>query len=73
MSQKIQRLADESGKEINTSQIWEIFETNFLIPKEGFSYLNHKSSSENGIHHLDLNLNINGNEVTINGLRKWPY
>jgi 2-isopropylmalate synthase len=72
MSQKIQRLADESGKEINTSQIWEIFETNFLIPKEGFSYLNHKSSSENGIHHLDLNLNINGNETTINGSGNGP-
>ena len=72
MSQKIQRLADESGKEINTSQIWEIFETNFLIPKEGFSYLNHKSSSENGIHHLDLSLNINGNEVTINGSGNGP-
>ena len=72
MSQKIQRLADESGKEINTSQIWEIFETNFLIPKEGFSYINHKSSSENGIHHLDLNLNINGNEVAINGSGNGP-
>ena len=72
MSQKIQRLADESGKEINTSQIWEIFESNFLIPKEGFSYINHKSSSENGIHHLDLNLNINGNEVAINGSGNGP-
>ncbi len=72
MSQKIQRLADESGKEINTSQIWEIFESNFLIPKEGFSYLNHKSSSENGIHHLDLNLNMNGNEVAINGSGNGP-
>jgi len=72
MSQKIQRLADESGKEINTSQIWEIFESNFLIPKEGFSYINHKSSSENGIHHLDLNLNMNGNEVAINGSGNGP-
>lgn len=72
MSQKIQKLADESGKEINTSQIWEIFETNFLIPKEGFCYLNHKSSSENGVHHLNLNLNINGNEVAINGSGNGP-
>ena len=72
MSQKIQKLADESGKEINTSQIWEIFESNFLIPKEGFSYINHKSSSENGIHHLDLNLNMNGNEVAINGSGNGP-
>ena len=72
MSQKIQKLADESGKEINTSQIWEIFETNFLIPKEGFSYLNHRSSSENGVHHLNLNLNINGNEVAISGSGNGP-
>ena len=72
MSQKIQKLADESGKEINTSQIWEIFETNFLIPKEGFSYLNHTSSSENGVHHLNLNLNINGNEVAISGSGNGP-
>ena len=34
--------------------------------------MNHKSSSENGIHHLDLNLNINGNEVTINGSGNGP-
>jgi 2-isopropylmalate synthase len=72
MSQKIQKLADESGKEINTSQIWEIFETNFLIPKEGFSYLNHRSSSENGVHHLNLNLNLNGNEVAISGSGNGP-
>ncbi len=72
MSQKIQKLADDSGKEINTSQIWEIFETNFLIPKEGFSYLNHTSSSENGVHHLNLNLNINGNEVAISGSGNGP-
>ena len=72
MSQKIQILADESGKEINTSQIWEIFETNFLIPKEGFSYLNHTSSSENGVHHLNLNLNLNGNEVAISGSGNGP-
>ena len=72
MSQKIQKLADDSGKEINTSQIWEIFETNFLIPKEGFSYLNHRSSSENGVHHLNLNLNINGNEVAISGSGNGP-
>jgi len=72
MSQKIQKLADDSGKEINTSQIWEIFETNFLIPKEGFSYLNHRSSSENGVHHLNLNLNLNGNEVAISGSGNGP-
>ena len=72
MSQKIQKLADKSGKEINTTEIWQIFETNFLIPTEGFSYINHKSSSENDIHYLELNLNINGREVALSGSGNGP-
>ena len=72
MSQKIQKLADESGKEINTTEIWQIFETNFLIPTEGFSYISHKSSSENDIHYLELNLNINGREVALSGSGNGP-
>ena len=31
MSQKIQRLADQTGKEISTLEIWEIFEKNFYL------------------------------------------
>ena len=72
MSQKIQKLADKSGKEINTTEIWQIFETNFLIPREGFSYISHKSSSENDIHYLELNLNINGREVALSGSGNGP-
>ena len=72
MSQKIQKLADKSGKEINTTEIWQIFETNFLIPTEGFSYISHKSSSENDIHYLELNLNINGREVALSGSGNGP-
>ena len=72
MSQKIQKLADKSGKEINTTEIWQIFETNFLIPTEGFSYISHRSSSENDIHYLELNLNINGREVALSGSGNGP-
>ena len=72
MSQKIQKLADKSGKEINTTEIWQIFETNFLIPTEGFGYISHKSSSENDIHYLELNLNINGIEVALSGSGNGP-
>ena len=37
LSQKIQKLADETGKEITSSQIWEIFDANYLKPKNNFS------------------------------------
>ena len=43
MSQKIQKLADEASKEINTSVIWKSLEDNFLIPRKGFSYVSHNS------------------------------
>jgi 2-isopropylmalate synthase len=72
MSQKIQKLADESGKEINTSQIWNIFEANFLNPKKGFSYISHKSSSQDDVHYLKLSLNVNDKKIAINGSGNGP-
>ena len=72
MSQKIQKLADESGKEINTSEIWKIFEDNFLIPRKGFSYIGHNSSSQDEVHHLELKMIIDEKEVTINGSGNGP-
>ena len=72
MSQKIQKLADESGKEINTSEIWKIFEDNFLIPRKGFSYISHSSSSQDEVHHLELKMIIDEKEVTINGSGNGP-
>ena len=72
MSQKIQKLADESGKEINTAEIWKIFEDNFLIPRKGFSYISHNSSSQDEVHYLELKMIIDEKEVTINGSGNGP-
>ena len=33
MSQKIQKLADESGKEISSTEIWDMFQNHFLVAK----------------------------------------
>ena len=72
LSQKIQKLADETGKEIISSQIWEIFEQNYLIPKNNFSYIKHSSSSKNDVHSLDLTLNMDSKEITIQGTGNGP-
>ena len=72
MSEKIQKLAEISGKEINTSEIWNIFESDFLNPKEGFTYINHESSSQDDIHHLKLVMNMHAKEVVINGTGNGP-
>tara|TARA_Y100000739_G_scaffold229551_1_gene244667 strand:- start:1438 stop:3096 length:1659 start_codon:yes stop_codon:yes gene_type:complete len=72
LSQKIQKLADESGKEISSTQIWEIFEENYLTPKNNFSYVEHESSSKEDIHSLTLKMNMRDSIKTITGTGNGP-
>ena len=72
MSQKIQKLADETGKEISSTEIWEIFETNFLKPKNNFAYESHTSSTKDDVNKLDVKMIMNSQEVTISGIGNGP-
>jgi 2-isopropylmalate synthase len=72
MSQKIQKLADESGKEISSPEIWDIFENNFLIAKGDFLYLSHLSSTQDDVNQLELKMSINSKEYLISGLGNGP-
>ena len=72
LSQKIQKLADESGKEISSTQIWEIFEENYLTPKNNFSYVEHESSSKEDIRSLTLKMNMRDSIKTISGTGNGP-
>ena len=72
MSQKIQKLADETGREIVSSQLWEVFEKNYLEPINNFSYIKHNSSSKEDIHSLDLTLQMNDEQIIINGTGNGP-
>ena len=65
MSQKIQELADETGKEISSSVIWEIFEENFLKPKNNFSYQSHTSSTKDDVNELEVKMIMNAKEVNV--------
>ena len=72
MSQKIQELADETGKEISSSVIWEIFEENFLKPKNNFSYQSHTSSTKDDVNRLEVKMIMNTEEVTVSGTGNGP-
>ena len=72
LSQKIQKLADKSGKEISSTQIWDIFEKNYLKPIDNFSYIKHSSSSKEEIHSLELTMNMNNKETVIKGSGNGP-
>ena len=72
LSQKIQKLADKSGKEISSTQIWDIFEKNYLKPVDNFSYIKHSSSSKEEIHSLELTMSMNNKETVIEGSGNGP-
>ena len=72
MSQKIQRLADESGKEIMTSEIWDIFDQEFMRPKQGYAYLDHRSSTTGSNHNLSIKMLLNNEEIEMEGAGNGP-
>ena len=72
LSQKIQKLADESGKEISSLEIWDIFEKSYLQPVNNFSYIKHASSSKQEMHSLELTMNMNDRETIIQGSGNGP-
>ena len=72
LSQKIQKLADDTGKEISSSQIWDIFEKKYLQPVNNYSYIKHSSSSKDDLHKLELTMNMNNEETTIQGSGNGP-
>ena len=72
LSQKIQKLADKSGKEISSTQIWDIFEENYLKPRNNFLYIEHESSSKEDLHSLTLKMNMRDSIKTISGTGNGP-
>ena len=75
MSQKIQKIADETGKEISTSEIWEIFHTNFVMPKSGHSFKNYslKTSDATDLSdHIRAEIEIDGKNHEISGSGNGP-
>ena len=72
LSQRIQKLADDTGKEISSSQIWDIFEKKYLQPVNNYSYIKHTSSSKDDLHKLELTMNMNNEETKIQGSGNGP-
>ena len=72
LSQRIQKLADDTGKEISSSQIWDIFEKKYLQPVNNYSYIKHSSSSKDDLHKLELTMNMNNEETIIQGSGNGP-
>ena len=72
-SQIIQKQADETGKELNSKEIWQSFEENYLKNHPNrITYSSHEIQSTKEKDKIKLSLVENGKEITIEGAGNGP-
>ena len=72
-SQVIQKLADDSGKELNSKEIWESFEKNYLFSNSNkITYISHVVESSKEEDKISLTIKDNNKEIIINGEGNGP-
>jgi 2-isopropylmalate synthase len=74
MSQKIQKIADESGKEVSTSEIWGVFNNSFVRPPDGFAIesFSIKTNDNDNFDQLKAQVKIHGDTKDIQGIGNGP-
>ena len=73
----IQKIADESGKELEANLIWDTFKMTYLDVQGKYEYLSHEIISRNDdknnqIDEINLTLNINGKTSNLSGKGNGP-
>ena len=73
----IQKIADETGKELEADLIWDTFNKTYIEVNGKYEYLNHEIVSkidENNkqIDEINLNLRINGKDANLHGKGNGP-
>ena len=76
-SRIIQKIADESGKELEANLIWDTFKITYLDVQGKYEYLSHEIISKNDeennqIDEINLSLKINGKTFALSGRGNGP-
>mgnify|MGYP001363271302 FL=1 len=76
-SRIIQKIADESGKELEANLIWDTFKITYLDVQGKYEYLSHEIISKNDeennqIDEINLSLKINGKTSVLSGRGNGP-
>jgi 2-isopropylmalate synthase len=72
-SQIVQKFMDASGKELASSEIWQLFEQEYLQARESLKYVSHQLYiSEDGTQMLSAKLQISNGYITIHGKGNGP-
>ncbi len=77
LSEKVQRVADDTGKEVMSRDIWKVFEKNYIAYEGRLELINYAlSSSEdsggNTSDQVEITLKDQKNEVTLSGIGGGP-
>ena len=76
-SQVIQKIADESGKEISPSDVWDNFQTTYLNDSGSYEFVNHNINSKankdgSQTDEIEINLKVNDEIISLTGIGNGP-
>lgn len=71
-SQAVQKVTDDSGKEVRAADIWEIFEREYLTRAEPVEYISHTLFDEGGKQGVKIRVRRFGKEERLEGFGNGP-
>ena len=76
-SQVIQKIADESGKEISPSDVWDNFQTTYLNESGSYEFVDHNINSKankdgSQTDEIEINLKVNDEIISLTGTGNGP-
>ena len=76
-SQVIQKIADESGKEISSSDVWDNFQTTYLNESGYYEFVDHNINSKankdgSQTDEIEINLKVNDEIISLTGIGNGP-
>ncbi|MGC2038899.1 2-isopropylmalate synthase [Paraburkholderia caledonica] len=71
-SSAVQRFTDDSGQEVTPSQIWELFQQEYVQNIAPVHYIGHSLSEQDGRERIKLTVDINGTRRVLNGEGNGP-
>jgi 2-isopropylmalate synthase len=71
-SAAVQRVTDDSGREVSAAEIWRIFEAEYLTPAEPVEYLEHHLFEHGEQQGISLTVRRNGQRETLRGVGNGP-
>ena len=77
LSEKVQRVADETGKEVMSRDIWKVFEKNYITPQGKFELINYalsstEDSSGKTSDQVEITLKNENDKVSLRGVGGGP-